>query len=177
MTGTRTSPSEENYLEWIYRFSADGPVRPIYLAEKLGIKPPSVTKAVSSLVKRGLVRREERGALVLTEQGEELGKAVVRRDECLTALLVEILSMPPELADPEVHRLEHFLSEDVLNRLEVLIDFARLSPAWIKRLHLRVNRAARPDDSEGRIMVGQTPIHSGLPHEKGTRAGEPLYPA
>ena len=94
MIHQHTSPSEENYLEWIYRFSANGPVRPSDLAAKLGIKPPSVTKAVSSLVKRGLARREARGALALTDQGEELGKAVVRRDKCLTALLVEIRGRP-----------------------------------------------------------------------------------
>ena len=134
MTQKRTSPSEENYLECIYRFSADGPVRPGDLASKLGIKPPSVTKAVSSLVKRGLVRRDARGALVLTKQGQKLGKAVVRRDRCLTALLVEILDMPPHLADPEVHRLEHFLSEDVLKRLDTIF-------APNKGRELRIGRA------------------------------------
>ena len=163
MSIARTSPSEENYLEWIYRFSRSGPVRPKDLAAKLGIKPPSVTKAVTSLVKKGLVRRMSRGVLVLTHQGEKLGREVVRRDKCLTALLVEILDMPPGLADQEVHRLEHVLSEDVLIRLEVLIEFAHLSPAWLRRLHLRVNQALPPDTPKGKILVGQTPNHSGFP--------------
>jgi DtxR family Mn-dependent transcriptional regulator len=172
MTAARTTPSEENYLEWIYRFSAQGPVRSKDLADKLGIKPPSVAKAVSSLVRKGLVRRAVRGALSLTAQGEALGRAVVRRDNCLTGLLVDILDMSPEQADPEVHRLEHCLSEDVLNRLETLVDFARSSPAWLKRLHLRVNQEPNPDASEGKIRVGQTPIHSGRPHEKCAGTGK-----
>jgi len=157
-----TSPSEENYLEWIYRFSQSGPVRPRDLANNLGIKPPSVTKAVSSLVQKGLVRREPQGTLKLTAQGELLGKAVVRRGNCLTKLLVEILNMPSEQADQEVHRLEHVLSEDVLMRLEVLIAFAQQSPAWLKRLHLRMSQIPDVDVSERKILVGQTPTHSGF---------------
>jgi Mn-dependent DtxR family transcriptional regulator len=84
VTSKLTTPSEENYLEWIYRFPKEGPVRPSDLAKKLGIKRPSVTKAISSLVIRGLVRREPRGALELTSEGADLGKAIVRRDDCLT---------------------------------------------------------------------------------------------
>jgi Mn-dependent DtxR family transcriptional regulator len=161
-----TSPSEENYLEWIYRFSQRGPVRPRDLANSLGITPPSVTKAVSSLVQKGLVRREAQGTLMLTAQGELLGKAVVRRDYCLTKLLVEILNMPSGLADQEVHRLEHVLSEDVLMRLEVLIDFAQQSPAWLKRLHLRMSQLSNVDVSGRKILVGETPTHSGFSRKK-----------
>lgn len=166
MSSGLTSPSEENYLEWIYRFSQNEPVRPKDIADNLGIKPPSVTKAVSSLVRRGFVRRESRGVLTLTAQGELLGKAVVRRDKCLTRLLVEILDMPPELADQEIHRLEHVLSEDVLIRLEALVDFACKSPAWLKRLHLRINQSPSKDAAKGKIMVGQMPTHSGFPHKQ-----------
>jgi Mn-dependent DtxR family transcriptional regulator len=173
MSTSLTSPSEENYLEWIYRFSQKGPVRPKDLAANLGIKPPSVTKAVSSLVRKGLVRREPRGALVLTAQGESLGKAVVRRDKCLTTLLVEILDMGPELADQEIHRLEHVLSEDVLIRLETLVDFARQSPAWLKRLHLRINQSPSTDASKGKMLVGQMPTHSGFPHKQRAVSVEP----
>ena len=172
MSSMRTSPSEENYLEWIYRFSQNGPVRPKDLAVKLGIKPPSVTKAVSSLVKKGFARREPRGALVLTDLGKALGKAVVRRDKCLTTLLVEILDMPATLADQEVHRMEHVLSEDVLIRLEAFVDFARLSPAWLKRLHLRINQAPPVGDSKGKILVGQMPNHSGFLHKQRAGGGE-----
>jgi Mn-dependent DtxR family transcriptional regulator len=171
MTKKLTSPSEENYLEWLYRFSKDGPVRSSDLAKKLGIKQPSVTRAISTLKKKGLVRHEPRGILELTEEGEALGKAIVQRDKCLTDLLVKVLDMPPATADMEVHRLEHVLSDDVLVRLEALVEFAVSSPAWLKRLHLRVNHSPQPEPSGGRFFVGQTPIHSGLPQEKGTQAG------
>ena len=171
MTHDLTSPSEENYLEWIYRFSRKGPVRPKDLAAKLGLKPPSVTKAISSLVDKGFVRRESRGPLELTAQGKMLGEAMVRRDQCLTTLLVEILDMPTKLADQEVHRLEHALSEEVLMRLEALVDFARQSPAWLKRLHLRINQIPPEDNAnKGNIRVGQMPTHSGFTHKQ--RAGE-----
>ena len=172
MNGTLTSPSEENYLEWIYRFSQKGPVRPKDLAAKLGIKPPSVTKAVSSLVKKGFVRRNSRGALALTDQGKTVGRAVLRRDECLTTLLVEILDMPPGAADREVHRLEHVLSEEVLTRLEALVDFTRSSPAWLKRLHLRIDRLPPVGAPHGRVFVGHAPNHSGFLRKRRPPGGQ-----
>lgn len=173
MTSLRTSPSEENYLEWIYRISQNGPVRQKDLADNLGIKPPSVTKAVTSLVKKGFARRESRGTLVLTDIGEALGKAMVRRDKCLTTLLVEILDMSPGLADEEVHRMEHVLSDDVLVRMEALVDFARLSPAWVKRLHLRVSQVSTTGASKGEIAVGQMPNHSGFLQKQRGEGVEP----
>ena len=164
-----TTPSEENYLEWIYRFSQSGPVRPSDIADKLGVKRPSVSRAISSLVRKGMLKDGPRGRLELTLKGEEIGKAVVRRDKCLTALLVDVLGMPAEAADAEVHRLEHVLGDDVLRRMEILISFAKSSPAWLKRLRLRIDQAppAAGDEEEG-YRVGLTPIHSGLQQEKST---------
>lgn len=163
-----TTPSEENYIEWIYRFSLEGAVRPGMLADKLGVKRPSVTRAVASLVKKGLLRHEPYGELELTRAGMELGREVVRRDECLTRLLVELLNMPPEEADPEVHRLEHVLGHEVLVRLETLVDFATSSQAWVRRLHHRIEQT-RPTERGSGYAAGNTPIHSGRTHEKDER--------
>jgi len=161
-----TTPSEENYLEWIYRLSAEGPVRPAVIAGKLGVKRPSATKAVASLARKGLVRHEPYGEIFLTEEGRTLGEAIVRRDTCLTKLLVGVLGMPPAEADPEVHRMEHVLSDEVLARLEVLVDFAGSSEAWIKRLRYRIALATAGAKEGGPIRVGRSPIHPGTEGEK-----------
>ncbi len=167
MDSKKTTPSQENYVEWIYRMSAEGPVRPALLAEKLGVKRPSATRAVASLVKKGLVSHKPYGEIVLTPDGEALGRAIVRRDECLTALLVRVLGMEPEQADPEVHRLEHVLSDDVLERLEVLVAFASSSEAWLRRLHLRIANSRLDSSSQGAFQAGRSDIHQGAPSEKG----------
>ncbi len=167
MASRRTTPSEENYIEHVYRLAAKGPVRPAQLAESLGVKRPSATRAVVSLAKKGLVHHEPYGEIRLTEEGQALGQAIVRRDDCLTELLVDLLGMPPKSADPEVHRLEHVVSDEVLARLEVLVGFALSSEAWLKRLHHRIAGAMSKPHETGVFAAGRSDIHQGLPSEKG----------
>lgn len=163
----RLSASQENYLEWIYRFDkVGGLVRVRDIADKLGVKLPSVSRAVSQLAKLGLVQHESYGVIDLTERGRSAGQAIVRRDECLTRLLVDVLAMSREQADPEVHRLEHVLDEEVLRRLEVLIEFATSSEAWLRRLHHRIGRIELESNHEEGIAIGSTSVHAGLSSEK-----------
>jgi len=163
----RLTPSQENYLEWIYRSALAGSVvRVRDLAGKLGVKLPSVSRAVAQLATRGLVHHERYGIIELTERGRAAGRAIVRRDECLTRLLVDVLGMSEEAADPEVHRLEHVLDHAVLRRLEVLIEFATSSEAWMRRLHHRMSLLAERDDESADIAVGAASVHAGLSSEK-----------
>lgn len=156
------TPSQENYLEWIHRLSRDGPVRMGDLASKLGVKAPSASRAVAGLARLGLVNHQVYGRIELTGEGERVGQALVRRSDCLTRLLVDILGMDPEAAVPEVHRLEHVLGHEVQSRLEVLVAFAGASPAWVKRLQQRIEqRAGLEKDPEG-FGIGRTEIHVGL---------------
>jgi DtxR family Mn-dependent transcriptional regulator len=163
----RLTPSQENYLEWIYRRADDGQVvRVRDLAEKLGVKLPSVSRAVSQLTRHGLVRHESYGVIELTDQGRAAGRAIVRRDECLTRLLVDVLGMSADAADPEVHRLEHVLDEEVLRRLEVLVEFATCSEAWLRRLHHRMSLIGRGTADDIEVAVGATSVHAGSSSEK-----------
>jgi len=163
----RLTPSQENYLEWIYRTWQSGrPVRVGDLATKLGVKLPSVSRAISQLAKSGLVRHDAYGLIELTESGQAAGRAIVRRDECLTRLLVDVLGMTPEQADPEVHRLEHVLDDDVLHRLEVLVDFATSSEAWIRRLQHRIRLHTETAEGSPEVSVGATSMHAGLSSEQ-----------
>ena len=178
MMSKKTTPSEENYIEWIYRLSEEGPVRPAQLAEKMGVKRPSATRMIAALAKKALVHHEPYGEVTLTEEGQALGKAIVRRDECLTELLVTILDMRPDAADPEVHRLEHVLSDEVLARLEVLVSFASSSEAWLRRLHHRIPTAGCKPQKEAGFSAGLSDIHRGLASEKerpqvADKGGEP----
>jgi len=161
-----TTPAQENYIETIYRISAQAPVRPRQLAERLGVKRASVSKFIASLVRKGFVYHESHGDIILTEKGVLLAKAIVRRDNCLTKLLVDVCAMPAERAYSEVHRLEHVISDEVLLRLEILVDFASSSEAWLKRLQYRIDTAQTGRSNDSDLKVGNSPIHQGLPTEK-----------
>ena len=172
MNQIRTTPSQENYVETIFRLSQKGSVRAGQLAEALGVSRPSVTKAVSTLTKQGFVCHKPYDNIELTEKGNALGAAIVRRDDCLTELLVTVLGMSPESADPEVHRLEHVLSDEVLTRLETLVRFATSSPAWLKRLHHRIDTGTQKKPESSGFMVGRGSVHSGHSNELPNRASK-----
>lgn len=156
------TPSQENYLEWIYRLSLDGPVRMGDLASRLGVKAPSASRAVTGLARLGLVNHQVYGRIELAPEGVRVGRALVRRSDCLTRLLVDILGMDSAAAVPEVHRLEHVLGREVHSRLEVLVEFAGSSPAWVKRLRHRIEQRTELDDDPVGFGIGRTEIHVGL---------------
>ena len=155
----KTTPAQENYIQTIYRMSQSGLVRPSELAQRIGVQRASVSKFILSLVRKGFVLHESHGDIELTEKGTALAQAIIRRDECLRRLLVEVCGMDPENAHTEVHRLEHVISDEVLLRLEMLVDFAASSEAWLKRLRYRTNSAWSERLATEGVKVGETPVH------------------
>lgn len=166
MDSITTTPAQENYIEKIYRMSAKQVVKPSMLADSLGVKRASVTRLIKTLVDKGLVRHKSHGDIVLTRLGEKLARAIVRRDECLTRLLVEVCGMDPERADPEVHRLEHVIGDEVLVRLETLVNFACSSPEWLDELKYRTKQVWKKHPVTSPGPVGRAPIHQGDTCEK-----------
>jgi DtxR family Mn-dependent transcriptional regulator len=162
------TPSQENYLGAIHELAAAGPVQVKDLAARVGVRLPSVTRAVGALARRGLVSHEAYGSIELTDLGREVGGQIARRAACLRRLLTDLLGMEPAEAGPEVNRLEHMLSEEVLSRLEILNDFALSSDAWIRRLRVRLQGRGRSGPGLY-YRVGAARAHAG---SGGRGAGE-----
>lgn len=103
--------SGEMYLETIYVLSQhSSTVRSIDVAEHLGYSKPSVSRAVGLLEKDGLLRRDETGALMLTEAGEEKARRIYERHTVLTKLFIR-LGVDEETAAEDACRIEHYISD------------------------------------------------------------------
>jgi len=74
--------------------------------------------------------------------------------------------MPSNEADAELHRLEHVLSDGLLSRLEILVDFAASSPAWVKRLHHRLRNEAHDSEKTAGVRIGAARVHGGSVTDK-----------
>jgi Mn-dependent DtxR family transcriptional regulator len=115
--------SQEHYLENILhlwrRVRGRRPLRVAEIAAAMRVSRPSVSRAVGLLERLGLVRHHAYGEVRITPLGERAAQAVMRRDRCLTRLLVEVLAMPADAAQTQVCRLEHLVDGDLLARLEV----------------------------------------------------------
>jgi len=114
-----TSRATEDYLKAIYGLSSRGEqVTTGHLASVLGVSSPSVTAMVKRLESGRLIARPDARLLRLTDRGETLALAVVRRHRLLETFLSSVLGVPWDEVHEEAERLEHVLSE----RLEERID-------------------------------------------------------
>ena len=121
------SPSLEDYLEEIYRFSANNDtVRVTDISQKLKVKLPSVTKALGKLRAGGYISYQKYGMIDLTEKGSETGLYLVKRN----AILQEFLGIIQANCDfaAEAEAMEHYLSKSTIYSISRLLSFMKENP-------------------------------------------------
>ena len=108
----------EDYVELIAELiDTQGEARPVDIAGRLGVKPPTVTKNISRLKAAGLVRREPYRAIFLTEMGQALAETCARRHRTVVAFL-RGLGIDDETAERDAEGIEHHVSEVTLQAFE-----------------------------------------------------------
>ena len=114
------SVSEEDYLEAIYEVErVYGYARITDISEVLGVKPPTALGMVRRLEEKGLVVYEKYRGVRLTEEGRRLAERIARNHEFLREFLIAI-GVDEERANVEAELIEHFLSQETLERLREL---------------------------------------------------------
>ncbi|MHC4939624.1 MAG: metal-dependent transcriptional regulator [Planctomycetota bacterium] len=113
------SSAREDYLKAIYHLTEGGErVSTSALAERLGVRDPSVTAMLKRLAASGLVDYEPRQGALLTEEGRISTMRVVRRHRLLETFLVEILDLDWSEVHEEAEVLEHHLSERIVDAMD-----------------------------------------------------------
>jgi DtxR family Mn-dependent transcriptional regulator len=108
------SPAVQDYAKAIYTLeSRDGAVSTTALADRLEVRPGSVSGMLRKLVALGLVEHEPYRGIRLTERGRAVALEVIRHHRLLELFLVESLGMGWEEVHDEAERLEHVLSEEL----------------------------------------------------------------
>lgn len=114
--------SGENYLELIFTLSREqGDVRSIDIARRLGVSRASVSKALTVLREAGLVEPAYYGKVVLTAAGRQRAAQVHMRHELLRRYLTEVLGVEPDTAEADACRMEHVVSDALMDRLRGLL--------------------------------------------------------
>ncbi|AGL00680.1 metal-dependent transcriptional regulator [Desulfoscipio gibsoniae] len=116
------SPSLEDYLEEIYRFSLNNDVvRVSDIAACLDVTMPSVNNAIRKLSSENYLVYKKYRELVLTDKGRKLGQFLVERNSILQKFLRVINSSCDIKAEAEA--MEHYLSMPTIWAIESLVDF------------------------------------------------------
>src|SRR5438270_3485574 len=115
------SAAEQDYLKQIYLLQeVMGRATTQMLADRLGVKPPSVTAMIKRLAEDEggpLVSHRPYHGVELTERGVALAVEMLRHHRLLELFLSEILGVPWDQVHGEADRLEHVLSEDLEDRI------------------------------------------------------------
>jgi DtxR family Mn-dependent transcriptional regulator len=118
------SESLQDYLEAVYLLvQRHGVARMKEIAAHVGVGKSSVTCGVQALAERGLVNYEPYQYVTLTEPGEIMGKALLRKHRVLKRFLMEVLGVPDAEAEAVGCKMEHAIKGDVLDRLVRFVHF------------------------------------------------------
>ena len=116
------SPSLEDYLEEIYRFSLGGEtVRVTDISHRLGVSLPSVSKAMGKLRAGEYITYRKYGVIGLTEKGCQVGGYLVERNSLLQDFL-RLLHAGCDIG-AEAEAMEHYLSRSTITAIEDLMKF------------------------------------------------------
>ena len=109
----------ENYLAEILRLEESGtPATTGALADRLGVARPSVTGMLKKLARDDLVSRRPYQDAQLTPRGRRIAQRMLRRHRLVEMFLVDTLGLEPDRVHAEAHRIEHALSDEVVDRLD-----------------------------------------------------------
>lgn len=123
------TPSLEDYLEEIYRFSLSlDIVRVTDISNRLKVALPSVTKALYKLRDESYIKYERYGEIILTDKGKEIGYYLVARNQLLQEFLALICSKCNFVAEAEA--MEHYLSTATIDAIKTLVNFMKVNPSW-----------------------------------------------
>ncbi len=110
--------SVEDYLKAIYHLSEGGePASTNAVAETLALAAPSVSGMLKRLAEQGLVVHEPYRGATLTRSGRREALRVLRRHRLIETYLVARLGYTWDTVHAEAERLEHAVSDDLVERL------------------------------------------------------------
>ncbi|MDO4628025.1 MAG: metal-dependent transcriptional regulator [Planctomycetia bacterium] len=127
------SESLEDYLEAILHIIDDnGVAYPRDIAKALKVSNASVTGALRALSERELINYAPYMPVTMTATGEAHAREITQRHETLSSFLRDFLEVDPKLADETACKMEHILSQEIVQKFAHLAQFMRSHPSMKK---------------------------------------------
>ena len=118
----QATASGEDYLEAILILQRQkGLVRPVDIARHMEFSKPSITHAITTLLRGGFVEKDKEGFIRLTDIGREVAEQTYEKHCFFTHLLTEA-GVDPKTAEQDACRMEHVISENSFRHLKQSMD-------------------------------------------------------
>ncbi len=124
------STTEENYLKTIYQISekAGKTATTNAIAGGLSTSAASVTDMLKRLSEKGLLHYEKYKGVSLTQSGQKLATALIRKHRLWEVFLVEKLRFSWDEVHEIAEQLEHIKSPELIERLDDHLGFPKFDP-------------------------------------------------
>ncbi len=131
---------DEEYLETMYLLQKNkGVIRVKDIAKMMNVKPPSVVDALKKLSEKGLVDYEKYDRIVLTDEGMKIALDTYAKHVLLTKFFVEVLGIPPDIAEHDACQFEHYVSEITVSRIKEFAKFIQEQCPYVLKQFLKGN--------------------------------------
>ena len=126
---TELIDTTEMYLKTVYELEEDGvpPLR-ARIVERLDHSGPTVSQTVARMERDGLIKVAEDRSLELTDEGRRRATDVIRKHRLAERLLLDVIGIERRFVHDEACRWEHVMSEQVEERLAVILDDVSTDP-------------------------------------------------
>lgn len=123
------SRSVEDYLKVVLRLTTAGrPASTSEIARELGLSAPSVSAKVKRLAEQELLSHEPYRGVRLTDDGRRVALRVLRRHRIIETYLVASLGYRWDDVHQQAERLEHAVSDDLIERMATALGNPRFDP-------------------------------------------------
>ncbi len=136
-TNNKLTSTLEDYLITVCRLEREKRVaRPRDIGRRQKVAKSTVTSALQSLARMGLVNYEPYEAVTLTAKGKKQAEALIIRNQVLRDFLEGILGLSPEEARSTTCGMEHALDSNAVERFVCLLAFIKNrgldGPRWFE---------------------------------------------
>jgi DtxR family transcriptional regulator, Mn-dependent transcriptional regulator len=159
------SSSLEDYLEAIFQIVREKQAaRAKDISNRLNVGKSSVTGALQSLAQRELINYAPYDVITLTDKGKGIAEGLVRRHEVLRDFFVKVLAVDATDADATACKMEHAISDAILERFVEFVEFVERCPRggnkWIKGFNYYCEHGNKQDNCEKCVELIQEDLRS-----------------
>jgi len=122
------STAAEDYLKTIYDLCESEAASTTAIAARLGLAPGSVTGMLKRLADQGLVEHVPYHGARLTPAGAQQAVDLIRRHRIVEMFLVQILGYTWDRVHDEAERLEHVVSDELIERMAAVLGSPDVDP-------------------------------------------------
>jgi DtxR family Mn-dependent transcriptional regulator len=124
-----TTAAVEDYLRTILELESEYEVvSTTALAKELEVTPASASSMIKKLAQRGWLDYQPYQGVKLAKDGRQEALRVLRRHRLVEQFLLEVLEVPWERVHGEAHRIEHALSDYLVERIDDLLNHPSHDP-------------------------------------------------